>query len=119
MVGKLQPPIGWEPEDFRLAVLVVRYHRGSLPAPGEKDLQDLTEEQRQLATTLAGILRLAVTFVSSHRADIPSLDIRRSGQAVVIAASGYDKYDRLAQKLARARYLLEIACGLPVIIQNS
>jgi exopolyphosphatase/pppGpp-phosphohydrolase len=116
MIRKLAPPIGWDPEDFKLATLVVRFHQGGLPAPSRKKLQDLTEEQRQLAMILAGILRLAVSFAVSHQTGILSIEISKSSQTLVIAATGYDKYGPLAQKLARARHLLEIAYDLPVVI---
>ena len=118
MINKLKAPVGWAPEDFKLAALVVRYHRGALPAAGHEGVRDLTEEQRQLVALLAGILRLAVAFTVSQQTEIPSFEICRSGQVLGIRASAYDKHSPLAQKLARDRYLLEIACGLPVVIQS-
>lgn len=118
MISAQQSPIGWAPEDFKMAALLVRYHRGALPTPGRKELQGLSVEQQKLTVILAGILRLAAEFGGSHPTKISRLEVHKSGQALVIRARGFHKYDPLAQKLARARYLLEVARGLPVIIRS-
>jgi CHAD domain-containing protein len=118
IVARLQPLLGWEKEDFRVITCVVHYHRGALPAPGKPDLLSLTEDRRRLATILSGILRLAVAFAASRQAAQMHLQIDKSGEILVIRATGYDKYTRLAQKLARARHHLEVTCGLPVVIRN-
>jgi len=119
LVNELQPPLGWASEDFRLAALVVLYQRGALPVPGLGELQDLAEPEQQLAMILSGILRLAVRFAVSHRKQLPSVEISKSGQTLVIAATDYDEYSPLAQKLARDRHLLEVACHLPVVIRGN
>jgi exopolyphosphatase/pppGpp-phosphohydrolase len=115
---KLRPPIGLEPTDFRIAAFVVRYHRGALPTPVRKRFPDLSEEDTKLAIVLAGILRFAVTCTASRQMEIFGLEMTGAGQKLLIRAKGYDAYSSLAQKLARARHLLEIACGLPIIIQS-
>ncbi len=118
MISRLHTPAGWEAADFKMMALVARFHRGALPAPDEKEMRDLVPEQRQLTAVLSGVLRLAVAFTAFHRKKISRLLVRKPGQALVILASGYQEYDPQAQKLARARYLLEIACALPVIIRS-
>jgi exopolyphosphatase/pppGpp-phosphohydrolase len=118
MISALQAPIGWASEDFKMTALLVRYHRGALPAQRSKEIQGLSVQQQKLTIILAGVLRLAAVFGRSRPTRISSLEVQRSGQTVVIRARGFHKYDPLAQKLARARYLLEIACGLPVIIRS-
>ncbi len=116
IIRKLPVPYGWESADLQMASLVVRYHRGALPAPDRKEMQGLAPEQHQLTRVLSGVLRLAVAFASARRRKISGLCLRRSGESLVVIADGYEEYDPLAQKLARARYLLEIAVGLPVVI---
>jgi CHAD domain-containing protein len=111
--------IGWEASDIKMSALVVRYHRGALPKPEKKEMRGIPAEQRQVTMVLSGILRLAVAFTASRQPRVSRLLVRKSGQALLILARGYQEYGPLAQKLARARYLLELACGLPVIIRSS
>ena len=59
LVRKLDPPIGWTADDFRMVALVIRYCRGALPAPGQKDTRGLPAEQLRLLSLLSGVLRLA------------------------------------------------------------
>jgi exopolyphosphatase/pppGpp-phosphohydrolase len=119
MICRLKTPIGWEASDFKMMALTVLYQRGALPAPGGKELRGLSAEQQHLTSMLSGILRLAAAFTESGQGRISRLSLRKSGQSLVIIARGYQEYGPLAQKLARARYLLEIACGLPIIIRSS
>jgi CHAD domain-containing protein len=118
LISKLQPPIGWQAEDFKIAAIVVRYHQGPFPDAGQKDLNDLTEEQLRMTMILSGILRLAVAFTILQQPGIPGLEIRKLGQALVIRAGGVDNHGETAQELNREKHLLEIACGLPIVIRN-
>lgn len=117
-ISALPTPIGWAPEDFKTAALLVRYHRGVLPAPWNREFREFSVEQRQLIFILAGVLRLAVAIGVSRRSSVSRLEVGRSGQALAIRAFGYHKYEPAAQKLARARYLLEVATDLPVVIRG-
>jgi CHAD domain-containing protein len=119
VISRLPVPIGWEPDDLKIASLAVRYHRGALPAPDRKSMQGLSMEQQQIVRVLSGVLRLAMALGSSRQRKISQLLVRKPGETLVVIADGYREYDPLAQKLARARYLLEIAVGLPVIIRGA
>ena len=68
LIRRLKPPIGWSVDDFRLVVLVVRYHRGTPPAPSRKDLRDLPAERQNLVAVLSGVLRLAVSLAAQRSA---------------------------------------------------
>jgi len=41
---------------------VIRYYRGTLPAPGHKDIRGLPAEQLRLLALLSGVLRIAVSL---------------------------------------------------------
>jgi CHAD domain-containing protein len=117
-IKKLQTPLGLAQEDFEIVRLVVRCHRGPFPAPGQKGSLELTGEKRQTAMVLAGILRLAVRLAALRRMAIPRIEVARADGALVILVNDFDQYSPLARKLARDRYLLEIACGFPVVIRR-
>lgn len=114
MIRKLDPPLGMDPKYFPLAALVARYHRGALPRLAHKRLAGLPDEQRRLVMFLAGILRLANAFDLAHDRRIRHLETQRSSEVLLIRAHGYSARDPLAPKLACARHLLEVVCGMPV-----
>ncbi len=117
MIRKLKPPLGWTKEILESAALVARYHRGALPHCERKRLKRLPEKQKEMVILEAGILRLAETLDMSHDQSIRKVKVKRIGDAAAIYAEGYRMEGVLAQKLAGARYLLESALGMPVIMR--
>jgi CHAD domain-containing protein len=116
MISELKCPVGWDASDFRIMALAVLHQKGALPSPEEKEMRGLSAEQHRMVGMLSGILRLAATFAGSKQMRISRLSLRKSNQTLILVARGYREYGPLAQKVARARYLLEIACGLPIIV---
>jgi exopolyphosphatase/pppGpp-phosphohydrolase len=114
-IAKLAPPLGWTEEDLRLAALAARYHRGGLP--NGKTYQELNPSERVETTLLAGILRVAERLGTNG--DEVVVKVADGGPAVVLEAEGFDEFSPLASKLARDRYLLEVACGKPVLIRKA
>ena len=118
MIAKLPPPLGWKLETLRLAATVSRYHRGALPRAGQQSLARLPKAERVVAQKLAGILRLANAFDADHRGRIQRLQVREQNGYILIAAQGYDARDRMAEKIAAGRHLLEMVIRRPIVVKR-
>jgi exopolyphosphatase/guanosine-5'-triphosphate,3'-diphosphate pyrophosphatase len=117
LIRRLTPPLGLTSTDLHLAGVVARYHRGALPQARQKTLKGLSPSQRQNALRLAGILRLAEGFDAAHDGRIHCLDVDHQNGCLVITADGYSPSDRLAERIAAARHLLETVYRRPVIVK--
>lgn len=117
LIRKLEPPLGLTAETLRRIALLVRFHRGALPRPGQKAWSGIPDPQRKALVLLSGILRLADAFGRSTRRHGYRLEIKNSGDSLVITVPGYVETNASAEKLAAARHLLEVACGLPILIR--
>ena len=116
LIRKLRVPLGWSAEEIRLAALVARYHRGALPGATQKRFTPLSRSQRYLVQFLSGILRLACAFDTEHNEQILKLDIECTDSVLKVWAQGYGTESPMAEHLASARYLLEVAYNRPVFI---
>ena len=65
---------------------------------------------------LAGILRLACACDRLHDGRIRRLKLESSTPVCTLRAEGYDEAGPLAEHLAAARHLLELACRRPILI---
>ncbi len=117
LIRKLTPPLSWSAEKMRWVGIVSRYHRGALPRVGQKTLAGLNPGQRQDVLRLAGILRLANAFDSDRNGRIQRLEVREHNGFLMIAAQGYSERDRMAEKVAAARHLLETVSRRPVMVK--
>jgi hypothetical protein len=63
------------------------------------------------------MLRLANAFDFDHDRSIARIAVERQNGAVVLYAQGLQEISPSAERIARARYLLETACRLPIMIQ--
>ena len=115
MVSGLNRLAGWKRQEVNLMARIARYHRGALPRPGR--LSDLPPAEWQRIRLLAGILRLANALDGDHSGSIRSISVRNQQAFVTISASGLDTDSDNAERIAAARYLLETACGVPVMVQ--
>jgi CHAD domain-containing protein len=115
MVGQLDRLAGWTRQDILTMAQVARYHRGALPQVSR--LQTMPAEQRRQVKLLAGILRLANALDDDHNGEIRRITLAKHDGFVVIHAQGLLTDSPLAEKIAGARHLLEITCGLPVLVQ--
>ncbi len=116
MVGELDRLVGWTRQDILTVARVARYHRGALPQVSR--LQDVPALQRRQIKLLAGILRLANALDAEHNGAIRRISIAKKDGFVVIRAQGLLADSSLAEKIAGARHLLEITCGLPILVQR-
>jgi exopolyphosphatase/guanosine-5'-triphosphate,3'-diphosphate pyrophosphatase len=116
MVGQLDHLVGWTRQDLLTMAQVARYHRGALPQGSR--LQGLPVPQRRQIKLLAGILRLANALDAEHNGAIRRITIAKNDGFVVIWAQGLLADSSLAEKIAGARHLLEITCGLPILVQR-
>ena len=119
LIRKLTPPLGWSPDEIRLAALVARYHRGALPSETQKLFSALCKSKRWLIQFLGGILRLACACDSQHDTQIRRVDVELSDPVLRIRAEGYSEVSSYAEHLAAARHLLEIAYRRPVFISSA
>ena len=117
MIEKLEPPLGWTRAALHLVAAVSRYHRGVLPQRGQKTFDALAASERQTATKLAAVLRLANAFDQDCSRRIDRLKVIEENGAVVIFAHGYNPWSRTAESIAAARHLLEIVCRRPIQVK--
>jgi len=116
LIRKLDPPMGWTADEVRLTAIVARYHRGALPRETQKSFAALPPSKRRLVQFLAGILRLACACDRQHHGQIRSVHVERLDPVLTIEAEGYTEYTSMAEHLAAARHLLELACRRPIFI---
>jgi exopolyphosphatase / guanosine-5'-triphosphate,3'-diphosphate pyrophosphatase len=116
LIRNLRVPLGWSSDDLEQAALVVRYHRGALPCETQKRFSSLAEQKRETVKFLGGLLRLACACDAEHNAQIRNLEVNTTLPVLNIRAQGYGSEGRMAQRLASARCLLELAFERPVFI---
>jgi exopolyphosphatase/pppGpp-phosphohydrolase len=141
MIRRLDRPLGYSARELDLAAMVARYHRGALPRPRAKIMQQLDLPDRPIATLLAAILRLAVALVqrqqqngprsSGASQNLPSnsmlpayadsrqkrIEFYVSNDQLLVRLEGYSALDRSAQEIAAARHLLETVIRRPIIVR--
>lgn len=115
MISRIEQLPGWTREEVLTMARVARYHRGTLPQASE--LRDLAPGERQRIRLLAGILRLANALDDQHDGSVRRVSVARREGFVVIYAHGLRHDSLLAETVAGARHLLEVSCGLPIIVQ--
>lgn len=113
---KMVVPQGWTSEEWDLLVNVVRYHRGALPDPKHKSFAHLNDEQRQLVSVLAGILRLARVLRKCGASSSTGLQVEKSVDAFFVQLPGLQQSEQSAARLATGKYLLESCLGKPLIL---
>jgi exopolyphosphatase/pppGpp-phosphohydrolase len=116
LIRKVRVPLGWSAYEISAAALVARYHRGALPNEAQKRFSMLSKSKRWLVQFLGGILRLACACDTEHNARIRKLEVESTDSMLTLRAEGYGAESPLAEHLAAARYLLELASNRPVFI---
>ncbi len=117
MISKLKPPLGWSDADMHCLEALVRFHRGKLPPRNHSAFSGLDRPQRYALLRLLGVLRLANELDESHRETVRDLKVSRQDGAVIVSISGLSAMSRKAERLARARYLLETVLRRPIAIR--
>jgi CHAD domain-containing protein len=115
MVSNLDGIVGWTRQEVRTMASVARYHRGALPQAS--GLRDIPIPQRKIITLLAGILRLANALDDEHDGQIQRIKVNLNSNYILIQAQGLRQDSVLAEKIAAGRHLLEINCGLPILVR--
>ena len=116
MVNKLDGIVGWTRQEVKTMASVARYHRGALPQASR--LRHIPIAQRKIITLLAGILRLANALDDEHDGQIKRIKVSQHANYIEIQAHGLRQDSMLAERIAAARHLLEINCGLPVMVRG-
>jgi CHAD domain-containing protein len=116
LIRKLSPPLGWTEDEIRTASLVARYHRGALPNQAHKSFAALPQSKRWMVQFLGGILRFACACDKQQDAQIRRVNVVSSTPVLTVRAEGYSESTSLAEHLAAARYLLELASHQPVLV---
>ena len=115
MVAEMDPLPGWSRREVEIIARIARYHRGALP--GNAVLREFPPAQRRSIMVLSGILRLANALDAEHDGRIRRINISCRDSAIVMHAEGFQPSSDLAETIAAGRYLLELSCGLPVIMK--
>ena len=118
MLRKLRPPLGWNAKDLHFAGLISRYHRGPLPSLEQWEYRKLGAGQRKKAELLAGILRLAEALDAERNGTVTRIRVENDNGYLSVVANGYVSNSPGAERVARARHLLEIVYGQPVIVRG-
>jgi CHAD domain-containing protein len=117
MIARLAPPLGWTATDLRLMAAVARFHRGELPQSRHKLIQEFAADQRRILLQLAGILRFANGLEGATAGQIQRLQVDSQNGHLLISAEGYSAWNRNAEEIAGARYLLELVLRRPVLVR--
>lgn len=116
MIRKIAPPIGWTIDEIQTISMVARYHRGALPSEKQTTFRALSASRQASVTLLAGILRLACACDCEPDARIQRVEVEASAPVLTVRAEGYVPASAVAEHLAAARHLLEVAYQRPVFI---
>ena len=119
MIRKISPPLGWSEEEMHCVAIVARYHRGGLPPSDHAIFAGLSAKRRRELLPLAGILRLANALDLQVMPPGAQFTIGRRGNALVLELSDFDhSISQAGQRLAKAKYLLEASCRMPILIET-
>jgi len=116
-ICKLEPPLGWSAEELRCVAAVARYQSGALPQTDDSYFVGLSAKRRAELLPIIGILRLANAFDSSHDGRITRISLEQRDGMLAVYGQGLEEMSPAAERLARARYLLEATCGLAIRIR--
>ncbi len=119
MIRKMAPPPDWSAQDMRAVAIIARYHRGGIVPVTHPMFTGIPVRSRGQILRLAGILRLAVALDSVAGAQELQPVVSRKDDVIVVAADGLDAHVGPAgERLARAKYLLEATCRIPVKLES-
>jgi CHAD domain-containing protein/HD superfamily phosphodiesterase len=117
MLRKMQPPLGWNAHDLKLAAIVVRHQDGAFPTSRHKANRGLELADRRTVTLLAGILHIARALDEDRSGRVTQLMVEQRNRQLLIYARGYSQTSTIAQKVAAARYLLETTLRRSILVR--
>ncbi len=118
MILKLKPPLGWTADELHCVAAIARYHQGALPQIGDSHFVGLSAKRRSQLFPLIGILRLANAFDFNHDRSIARITVGRENGTLILSAQGLQEISPSAERIARARYLLETTYQIPIVIRS-
>lgn len=118
LIRKLPTPLGWTLQELRAVAAIARYHRGALPRRDHRCLAGIPQFLRARVTRLAGVMRLAHAFDLAHDRQVQRVNVGTKEGALVMHCENYSETGPLAEPIAAARHLLEIGCGMPILIRS-
>jgi CHAD domain-containing protein len=118
LLEKLTPPPGWRPNHLKVVGLAARYQSGPLPSDDQKEYASLKRFAKRVVDLLGGLLRLAEAFDFDHRGNILQVQPQMKDGYLLIEAVGYQERSAMAEKIAKARHLLESICKIPIIVRS-
>jgi exopolyphosphatase/guanosine-5'-triphosphate,3'-diphosphate pyrophosphatase len=117
MLGRMAAPLDWSGENWEMVAGLTRYHRGALPETGHDEYENVPISQRKRFLQLAAVLRLANALDAGHSGTVRSIKVQRTPETIHLLALGFVHDPDTAPEIAIAKYLLETACGLPVVLR--
>ena len=117
ILGRMEAPIDWAEDEWNLVAGLARYHRGALPEMAHDEYGKVPVARRKRFLRLAAVLRLANALDAGHGGTVRSVKVLRTPETITLLATGYVEDPEAAPAIAIAKYLLETACGLPVVLR--
>ena len=117
MLTQVAPPPGWTAEEWAEVAALTRYHRGAVPRSDHESYQRVPAAKRRRFLLQAAILRLANALDAGHTRAVRSVKVEKTVETILLIAAGYSDDPAALPQIAIAKHLLEIACGLPVMIR--
>jgi CHAD domain-containing protein len=118
-IQELELPYGWKDEQLKIIALIARYHRGDWSAVPRAELGGLRAAAVRSAQKIGGVLRLANALDQTHEGAIRRIAVTRGEHGITVLAEGLRDDSRLAEKIAAARHLLEVRCGVAILVRGS
>ncbi len=118
MLMQIAPPPGWTAEEWAEVAALARYHRGAIPRSEHESYQRIPAAKRRRFLLQAAILRLANALDAGHTRAVRSLKVEKTAETILLVVAGYSEDPVTLPQIAIAKHLLEIACGLPLMIRS-
>ena len=119
MLMQIAPPPGWTQEEWAEVAALTRYHRGAVPRSEHESYQRIPASKRRGFLWQTAILRLANALDAGHTRAVRSVKVEKTAETILLIVAGYSEEPATLPQIAIAKHLLEIACGLPVVIRSA
>lgn len=96
---------GFTDDEVAMIANVARYYRKAPPAEGDENLQELSEEQRDIVVKLVAILRIADGLDRGHNQNVRDINVKVKGKRIVfeLRPRGNSELEQ-ASAMKRAKY---------------
>jgi exopolyphosphatase/pppGpp-phosphohydrolase len=119
ILGRMAAPLDWPEDNWEMVAGLARYHRGALPEASHDEYGSVPAGRRKRFLHLAAVLRLANALDAGHGGTVRSVKVVRTPETLTLEAAGYEQDPDAAPGIAIAKYMLETACGLPVVLRRA